>query len=912
MKKLLVAGISSSLGIFSAAALALGLGNVVVESNLNEPLRAEIPLVTRPGEDISDVQISLASSEDFERVGLDRSLLAVPLAFSLDNSGAEPVIRVTSSQSVRDPFLNFLIEVNWPRGRLLREYTLLLDPPVLAPSIAQEAPASPVSTSSLPDDEPEEIQEPAVAMQPEPVEPAVSMDPDREREGSMASSRSAGVSDTYGPVGAGETLWEIADKTRPAGVSVQEMMLALLRANPEAFGEGNINYLKRGSVLRVPDDAGGMTRADVIAQIQTQNELWEAYRDRLSGRVSQVADSASGSTFGSSAAESGASGSRLELLAPGDDAMGSNSQGGSGSDSAAGLRAELARAREDLATSSAENNELSSRVDELEGLVAELERMVSIKDADLAELQAVMGDGTEASVQDSAIAADLGEVVDEVSDAADSAGEAVSDVVNGVDTSDPFGFGDMVEGEDAAADIAAADPLADPIEEDSAEDVTPVREATPVPTVQRRPEPTLVERLMQWWFVPAGLAVLALLAGLLWWRGRSGKSEQMAVDLSADDDIDQFSNELDDLSDDLDLDGPDEMTLLDDIAAQPDDPQRRLLLLRRYYAEGEADKFEEQARALRDYVSNDDHPVWTEVKTMGSRLLPGVALFDIDEGAEITADAPEIAAEASADAESDSNFPFDDDLDDAKEAAGEALESAEDSLDGALEFDLDEADEALGIDFGDDAPEQDDTPTGEASDDVGLDLGLDLDDAASDLEGALDEASAIDLDAEDELPPLEFDVGDDLSESVEDAADELSDMAAEPETTELNLEELVGEPATEELSLSLEDDDDDDLGAIEFDVSDLDTGSDDAASDAIEDAADQLDDVAATAELPSIDLDDDELFEGEDTVSTKLDLAKAYIDMGDPDGARGMLEEVVAEGSDQQRDEAERLIEALD
>ena len=117
---------------------ALGLGEVRVLSSLNEPIEAEIALSDLRAGELDALQVRLASAEAFARVGLDRPFLLTQLQFeTARNDAGEPVVRVTSQEAVREPFLNFLIEANWSRGRLLREYTVLLDPPVLMPAIAE-------------------------------------------------------------------------------------------------------------------------------------------------------------------------------------------------------------------------------------------------------------------------------------------------------------------------------------------------------------------------------------------------------------------------------------------------------------------------------------------------------------------------------------------------------------------------------------------------------------------------------------------------------------------------------------------------------------------------------------------------------------------------------------------------------
>ena len=135
MKRPLQLPLAIALALGATNAFALGLGTIHVNSKLNQPLDAEIPVLQGTQGEAEGLLVQLAAAEDFDRVGLNRSRLSVPLEFTLVKSPhGEMVIKVTSKEVVREPFLDFLVEANWPKGRLLREYTVLLDPPVMAPA----------------------------------------------------------------------------------------------------------------------------------------------------------------------------------------------------------------------------------------------------------------------------------------------------------------------------------------------------------------------------------------------------------------------------------------------------------------------------------------------------------------------------------------------------------------------------------------------------------------------------------------------------------------------------------------------------------------------------------------------------------------------------------------------------------
>ncbi len=273
-----------AMALIGGNAFALGLGSIQVKSGLNQPLEAEIPVTTDSPQEAAGLNVGLATTEDFERVGLSRARVGVPIDFSVStNARGQAVIKLTTKDAVREPFLDFLIEVNWPKGKLLREYTVLLDPPVTAPSRsvaatvtpakeATPAPAQKLAEEPQPKRPAEKVKAPRTAGTPEPKAAAAPKNPP-----ASAPQRTAGAGD-YVPVAEGETLSEVARATRPEDTTnLNQMMLALLKANPNAFYKDNINALKRGAILRIPSNdeikATGSAAA-VAAAVHDQNEAW--------------------------------------------------------------------------------------------------------------------------------------------------------------------------------------------------------------------------------------------------------------------------------------------------------------------------------------------------------------------------------------------------------------------------------------------------------------------------------------------------------------------------------------------------------------------------------------------------------------------------------------------------------------
>ena len=231
------------------SAVALGVGQIQVRSALNQALDAEIPLLlTGPGE-AAGITARLAPAQAFTQKGIDRLPVLSNLVFTVQ-TGADGrgLIKVTSKQPIREPLLNFLIQVDWPRGQVMREVAVLLDPPAKAkqrpvpavPTLAQPQPVAPKPTLAQPTaSRPSPPRQPAVVTPAQPTPPP----PPVAHRGTA----------TYGPVPFGETLWAIASRVRPdPAVGVPRMMQALLAANPKAFWKPNVNGLRAGAQLRIP------------------------------------------------------------------------------------------------------------------------------------------------------------------------------------------------------------------------------------------------------------------------------------------------------------------------------------------------------------------------------------------------------------------------------------------------------------------------------------------------------------------------------------------------------------------------------------------------------------------------------------------------------------------------------------
>ncbi|QLF91867.1 FimV family protein [Pseudomonas sp. ABC1] len=358
----LVLAIAAATALTSHTAFALELGKVELKSALNQPLTAEIELLDVQGLSATEVVSKLASIEDFRKAGVDRQAFLSELSFTpVLQADGRSVIRVSSSKPVREPYVSFLVDVQWPNGRVLREYTLLLDPPLYKPQAAAAlAPQLPLASAPL---TAKPASEPTAAKAPEP-----------------APAPKASTQGQYRTV-ARDTLWEIAARNRRGG-SVQQTMLAIQELNPGAFINGNINLLKTGAVLRLPsaEQVASLPQRQAIARVAEQNASWKQGRSGA-----RQLDATARNKAGNAPARV-ATGDNLRLVAS--DAGKAGGAGESGDESLQGLRDRLATAQERLDSTQRENTELGERLDDLQGQLDKLQRLMQLKDDQLAALQA--------------------------------------------------------------------------------------------------------------------------------------------------------------------------------------------------------------------------------------------------------------------------------------------------------------------------------------------------------------------------------------------------------------------------------------------------------------------------------------------------------------------------------------------
>jgi pilus assembly protein FimV len=1149
---------------------ALGLGDIEIYSALNQPLDAEISIVAaKPGE-ADSLLVKLASEQAFLKSGVERPFMLTKLKFRASyKADGTPIIKVTSHKAIREPFLNFLVDVEWPRGRLVREYTLLLDPPsfstakpvtTAAPAVTaasavtgstpieREAPAD-TGVYGFTEPEPstavEDVVAEEVATYQEPVEEVVEAadeqaalleetlgydDPLPNEIETVAVDESLGlepqsavaeeleesaspfsdlVDDIQGeesvefdenafapaagepsvdayespvaslntedlPLGdelpeislnldetipfnaesilaadhdyvdpeieallsadaaplyresapepevvyvapepvaeerpnthtveQGDIMLRIAEQFRPRGVDINQAMLAIMRYNPEAFIQENVNLVRKGQVLRIPDAEAmrALSNGDALSEVQGQNALWREYRAQLAGAQSQASETASSKSNASGTTETASTTNttQLALVAPGKDDESSNFSAGEqeGSGDTRRLERNLALAKEKLVASNLEQTELQSRINELEQIVTQSEGVINLKSQQLAQIQA-------SAEQANAAAEEVAQAVDATM-AAEPAGvaEIEGDLLEGIDGVD--------ESDVETTDVAVA-------EEESAV-VAEIDESVAVATAgTARPDglggiiydnipPSLRSSLLPILDGPLLLVILALpiliILVVVFLMTRKSKQEPEivftdedlgaaeepavegdAVDATVSMDSSDMDEDMeatmvssvaetvlsapeveaepesvdDDIQDDTTaevdvyiaygLHDQAEELLKQSITDNPDITAYRGKLLETYFNAGKKDEFIAEAQSLHDSLAGRPSKVWGKAVVMGKEIAPDNMLFS---DAEVSGDlkASDFAAAKPDMADLDIGADIDlggDDIDlsaaelDDDDTVAESLEEDEFSLDDVaaeLDASLDEEPEEVVDD-------------GELEFDVADFIENDEEEAAVEVESDEMDIDVADfMEEPDELGEPDLNIGMDLDVDIGlSEASEESDLDMDfdlgGDEVDLDIEADLGsddEASAEEFDLGEGLDLSDDLGmdldapaeelaaddGIDFDMGDFDISADEESSnntmglddDAFDDAADStqmIDDESLETMIDDMDSDeadfglDDDMPDNLDEVGTKLDLAKAYIDMGDADGAKASLEEVIQEGSSQQKKEAEELL----
>ena len=382
-----LSGAIASAVILSSSAYAAGLGKLTVMSGLGQPLIAEIELTSVSAEEAKGLVARLAPADAFRVANIEFNPALLSLRFMVEQRGSRRFIKITSTQPVNEPFVDMLLELSWSSGKLVREYTFLLDPAELRtaqpPQVA--APVDVLSQGSRTTPARQGASTTRLTPAPSGQSTAQGSTPPRQQAApaAPAASEGGGAPSRY-KVQKGDTLGKIAANLKPVEVSLDMMLVALYRANPDAFNGNNMNRLKSGQILNVPDSAAikgtgsGEAKGVVIAHAADFN----AYRNKLAGQVAtaapEKAQEATQSTGGKitskveerpTAANVSQDKLKLSKAATAADAVG-----------------KTASAEERIAKDKA-LADATARVKELERNVSELEKLVVVKNRAAAEAQ---------------------------------------------------------------------------------------------------------------------------------------------------------------------------------------------------------------------------------------------------------------------------------------------------------------------------------------------------------------------------------------------------------------------------------------------------------------------------------------------------------------------------------------------
>ena len=996
---------------------ALGLGDIRLDSALNQPLRAEIELVSATPEEVGDLTVGLASADAFASYGLDRPSYLFDLRFNLERRNGRFFVNVTSVQPMKEPFVTVLVEAVWPRGRLLREYTVFLDPPVFVEAAEPAAPVAAPSAGTQQSDRSGSFQRQQPVSEPAPRAPS------QPRQAAPAAG-----GDQY-RVQRSETLWAIADRFRPGDVTVNQMMMALYRNNPAGF-DGNINYLKAGALLTIPsrDEALFYGNQEADSQVASQNNQWRQGRGQQTAATQQQP-------------------ARLELVPPEDGATATGSGSAAADDAAvADLEARIADLERQLEEERAEN-----------------QRLINLQSDQLATVQDSVGDTEEASTDEPETVETVTEAVDTEESTTDE--EPVASIADSPDTTETTAepeetvtttpppvistpepslltkIIDFVKGiwlyllmgvvalgllavfmlrkGNADSDESWDTGEWDEQSEVAAEEYEPT-ESQPPPEFEKDDafvvvegeksgevaDPTqefaVDEKLFEdtGTFTPGELEIEKAEQA----KADSGETAEYPFE---DTMIGHDALQLDESDPLAEADFHMAYGLYDQAAdlvssAAEKAPERqdlKMKLLEIFFVWGNKEKFLEGAKALKESLGPGAAGEWDKVVIMGKQLCPDEAMFAGDfSGGEVDlaledGDAGEVDLLTGEEGGTDI---IELDLDEALSAApvvggdvdadAETRESSVDELRDDIEglqrettLNLGDAGLDLDLGLGDaEVKELPDTDMVEKpmedlgeSDVVDIDFELKAEDTRetavleepkvdgadetvlADLEGLDELREAVDggetaslgslgLDDDETVAAPRLEAETPASGTVETLTlhSQPDDFSDDEQATVQTPQLTAADATVEAQTLTLGEDTVEASGIADFDVfssdetaelrsadlsedtissetaSDFDVFSD-AGSETVEASVDfDLDGEATTeAEMP-VDLGDpteqmpaanDEM----DEVGTKLDLARAFMDMGDSDGARSILEEVMDEGNSNQQQEAKNLLDSL-
>jgi len=895
--------------IFSSSVYALGLGGIKLKSTLGQTLDADIELLNISERELSEVSIQLASTAVYERMGIERSIQLEQLKFRVFKSDdGKNFIHVTTPLTVTEPFLNFLVEINWSSGRLLREFTVLLDPPVFldeeggatvsTASTAESTVNSTPSRSSAPTDS--AGHDASVAMVSADASGKVIDEKiSRILSGETATTQNA-VSSTPSAslkssqfqvqVQQNDILWRIADKMRPEDISVEQMMLALQHENPQAFFGDNVSMLKAGAVLRITDVSAlnDVSVAQAIMEIAKQNQAWLSFRKERQARNAVAAESANLAPMGSNSGDSSAA-SRgvladagvaneplLKLVAPVDKNSKSQSESSNAAleaaeDKANELNIELVMVNEQLEVTKRENEELVSRLSSLEEQMSAMQSLVQLKDAELAKLRT----GEVVTVDSESLLTPLKVEMPEVETSAETTVTKVISKDNVAQIKklwqDPLTLGTAIfaillialigillkrksarKSAVVVPEVREASEVTDIAVEKTGKTGDMVAELFPEDSANPKPGEKINAAFHQH---EALVDDLAPMTDIIFDNTVFVEPEEYLLDPISEADVYLTYEKFDKA----------EKLLKEAIQSIPERHELKVKLLEVYAESGDQELFSSSADELYAAINGEEsHPLWLQATSLANAIGSDNPLFsgkndlalDIDEPFNVDqldiSDTDVVTDENLTSSILDESHP---EVEWAPEQAT-ALSLNEESA-------INENNDILVADDFD--PSLLDEVHGSSTRPSILEKGADTGFIASDNTSSGMDSGGSDKTAGTNSPATEI-----TDEDLQQAMSSFTDEATNDKLTEEN------DKAESDITVS--DVFDDIPGA----------GSDSSAADAQSETS---------------------FFLLSDEVGTKLDLARAYIEMGDHDGASDLLNEVLSEGNQQQKLEAKELME---
>ncbi|MCF7987256.1 MAG: fimbrial protein FimV [Methylovulum sp.] len=610
--------------LIPASGYPLGIGELKLHSALNQKLDAEVSLILSSDERLSEVKVNLAPPEKFDEAGVPWTYFLSKVKFEPKLANGSNIIKITSVEALKEPFLDILLEVSWAKGSLFREFTLLLDPPEVYRQATMPVMSSSANTGS-----------------------DASTQRDRVRAENNLAPATSGAGE-YGPTASNDTLWEIAERTsRGTGVTVEQMLMALYDNNPKAFYKPNVNALLAGKLLKIP-------RSETILKLSHKQAVNELNQQTRAWKHPQITEPA----LSNHQSVDEAPDNQLSLIAPGQDLIPENAKANS-------VKGQAATAEKTSNTTSPADPELTGvktnkgtpidgaleeKISALEKQLAVMQQLMALKDQQLAALQ----NQSQLKVTDK-----LTEQPANIEAPTDVSPKTVEPPVS------------KSKEETSSADLnPKPQPIAEPKPIPIPVPPKPVVKAIPPP-----PPAPLTDESDWYYLVAAGVGTgLLMLLGGLWWRQRQQEKGQafelafantatlkapnpgdifanpesesaLGLDLATEENIfasdfaigdfdvvDVDQGEIDPISEaDVYLAygryQQAEDLMRDAIMEQPDRDECKLKLLEIFYANNNKVAFETYASELISQGKQGDVVFWVKVIEMGSEICPNSSIF---------------------------------------------------------------------------------------------------------------------------------------------------------------------------------------------------------------------------------------------------------------------------------------------